>query len=381
MANTLKIKCPKCGEYFEAGEAFLQQVKEEILSEERKKQAEEIAKIRQEVKKQAEERLKQDYEVLIKQLREEAEEERQRNKKLLSQLEDLNEQLRQLRRREEERELEMKKKLAEEEEKIREETRKRILEEHELKDREKDEKLKAALRQVEELKAKIQQGSQQTQGEVLELELEEILRREFPTDEVEEVKKGQRGADVIQKVKDKKGRECGMILWESKNAVWSEQWIGKLKDDQRAIKAELAVLVVARPPEWLNNGFRYKNGVWITTRQMVTPLGWALRFDLVRLTNERLSNVGREKKTEILYRYINSLEFRNRVEAIIESFSNLQEEMERERRWFQAKWAREEKQLRKIIDHWAGMYGDLQGIIGKSLPEIKTLRLEEGENQ
>jgi hypothetical protein len=375
MPVSTKIRCPKCGEEFEVGEVLLAQIREEVLVEERKKQLEEIAKIREEVKKQAEERLKGDYEILIKQLREEAEEERQRNKKLLEQLENLSEQVRELRRKEEEAQLEMKKRLVEEEEKIREEVRKKVLEEHELKDKEKDEKLKAALKQVEELKAKIQQGSQQLQGEVLELELEEILRREFPTDEIEEVKKGQRGADVSQRVFDKKGRFCGTILWESKNAVWSEEWIGKLKDDQRAARAELAVLVVSQVPEWLTS-FKYKDGVWVTTRKMVVPLAWALRFDLVRLTAEKMANTGREKKSEILYNYINSQEFRGRVEAIIESFVALQEEMERERRWFQTKWAREEKQLRKIIDHWQGMYGDLQGIVGKSLPEMGSLRLE-----
>jgi len=380
MSVSTKIRCPKCGEEFEVGEVLLTQIREEVLVEERKKQLEEIAKIREEVKKQAEERLKGDYEVLIKQLRQETQEERERNKKLLEQLENLNEQVRQLRRKEEERRLEMAKKLAEEEDKIRQEVRKKVLEEHELKDKEKDEKLKAALRQVEELKAKIEQGSQQLQGEVLELELEEVLRREFPADEVEEVKKGQRGADVSQRVFDKKGRFCGTILWESKNASWSEDWIGKLKDDQRAAKAELAVLVVAQPPEWLNF-FKYKDGVWVATRKMVVPLAWALRFDLVRLKTEKLINTGREKKSEILYNYVNSQEFRGRVEAIIESFVGLQEEMEKERRWFQTKWAREEKQLRKIIDHWQGMYGDLQGIVGKSLPEMGSLRLEAGEKE
>jgi len=380
MALSTRIRCPKCGEDFEIGEAFLKQIKEEVLGEEREKQAQEIEKIKEEVKKQAEERLGRDYENLIGQLREEAKEERERNKKLLAELEDLTSQVRQLKRREEEKELEMKKRLVEEEEKIREEVRKKTLEEHELKDREKDEKLRAFERQVKELEAKIQQGSQQLQGEVLELELEEVLRREFPSDEIEEVKKGQRGADISQRVFDKKGRFCGLILWESKNAVWSEDWISKLKDDQRAVKADLAVLVVSQPPEWLNV-FQYKDGVWLAVRKMTVPLAWALRFDLVRLTTERLANTGREKKSEILYNYINSQEFRSRVEAVIEGFVELQEEMERERRWFQTKWAREEKQLRKIIDHWQGMYGDLQGVVGKSLPEIGSLRLGEGAEE
>ncbi|MGB9911148.1 MAG: DUF2130 domain-containing protein [Microgenomates group bacterium] len=367
MNNQLKIRCPKCGEYFDPGTAFLDQLKEQILKE-----------VKEEERKRAEEKIKEEYQRLVEQFRKEAEEEKERNRKLLQQLEELSEQVRELRRKSEEKEWELRKKLLEEEEKIKEETRRKVLAEYELQAKEKEEMLKQAQRELAELKAKMEKTSQQLQGEAMELLLEEILRKEFPIDEIEEVKKGQRGADVIQKVKDKKGRDCGIILWESKNAVWSEGWIEKLKDDQRRIKAELAVLVVARPPEWLNNGFQYKDGVWVTNRQMVIPLGWALRFDLVRINNERLMNIGREKKAEILYRYINSSEFRGRIEAIIESFSSLQEEIERERRWFQAKWAREEKQLRKFLDNWAGIYGDLQGIIGKTLPEIKSLKLEPG---
>ena len=303
-------------------------------------------------------------------------EEKERNKRLLKQLEELTEDLRKLRRRDEERELEMKKKMADEEEKIRADSRKKTLEEHELKDRESAKNLQDALKQVEELKAQMQRGSQQAQGESLELELEESLKREFPVDTIEEVKKGQRGADVLQRVIDKRGQDCGTILYESKNAQWSNQWIGKLKEDQRQANAHIAVLVVTDPPENLTT-FQYIDGVWVVLRTMAISLALALRYSLVSVHHEKLVNTGKSEKMEDLYTYITSIEFKQRIEVIGEAFGSMQEEVEREKRWFQTKWARQEKQLRRVIDNTHGMYGDLQGVV-RSLPDLKTLELSDG---
>lgn len=378
MSTTLR--CPKCGASFEPSVAFRHQMQEEILAAEKAKHADDIARVKEQTEKSVAEKVRSEQDTVIKQLQTDSLEEKERNKRLLKQLEDLNGQLRQLRRKDEERELEMQKKITDEEEKIRADTRKKTLEEHELKDREKETKLSDLMKQVEELKAKIQQGSQQAQGESLELALEEALRREFPVDIIEEVKKGQRGADILQRVIDKKGRDCGMILWESKNAQWSNLWIAKLKEDQRQAKAHLAVLVVTDPPEKLET-FQFVNGVWIVVRTMAIPLALALRFNLVNINFEKLANVGKNEKMEVLYHYITSIEFKQRIESIGEAFGNLQEEVEREKRWFQTKWARQEKQLRRVIDNTQGMYGDLQGVVGRSLGDVKTLQLDSGASE
>lgn len=367
MKNT--IKCPYCHKNIEISEALKHKIEEQV-----------VATLEAEHKADIEEVKKKTGEEVSKKIGKELVDEKERNEKLLKQLEELTDELRKLRRKDEERALEMKKTLLEEEEKIRREAREKAGEEHELKDKEKDKKLADTLKQLEDLKKKMQQGSQQTQGEVLELEIEEILKKEFPADTIEEIKKGQRGADIFQRVIDKRGRSCGTILWESKNAQWSNSWIGKLKEDQRQAKADLAVLVVTDPPNDLDT-FEYKHGVWIVVRKMIVPLALALRFDLVRINFEKLANVGKNEKTEILYRYITSTEFKHRIDAIVEAFGELQNEMEREKRWFQTKWARQEKQLRKVIDHTHGMHGDLQGVIGKSLPDIKTLKLKSGQKK
>jgi len=376
MNNT--IKCKYCGREIEISEALQHKIEEQALAVERARHKKELSDVRKQAEQAALTRLQKEFEIRFKNLQKEKEEERERNRKLLKQLEELNEELRILRRKDEERELEMKRKLVEEEEKIRQEATKKAQEEQELKLKERDLKIRQLMKALEEAKRKAAQGSQQIQGEALELELEEILKKEFPTDEIIEIKKGQRGADVLQKVIDRKGRSCGTILWESKNAQWNEAWLAKLREDQRQAKAQLSVLVVANPPESVKT-FTYRNGVWIVRRKFVVGLALALRFNLVSLYYEKLASVGKNEKMEILYQYLTGVEFKHRIEAIVESFTNLQADIEREKRYFHTKWARQEKEIRKIVDNTHGMYGDLQAVTDRALQPIKQLELPPGD--
>jgi hypothetical protein len=373
------IRCKYCGKEFEITDALEHDLVEKAVIREKEKYQKDLEIARNEWEKQAINKIKSDFQYQLQRLEKEKQEEKERNLKLLKELELLTGEIRSLKRKDEERDLEMKKKLSENEEKVREEIRKTISQENNLKDLEKDKKLHDALLQIDTLKAKIQQGSVQTQGEVLELEIENILRNKFPSDEILEVKKGERGADIIQKVIDKRSRNCGMILWETKNAQWSESWINKLKEDQREKKADLAVLVVENMPD-KSEIYTYKEGVWITTRKAVTGLALALRFDLVHLYNEKQSHIGKNEKMEILYQYLKSPDFRLKIEAIVDAFTNLQNEQEREKRWFTLKWSRQEKELRKIIDNTYGMYGELQAVTGRELKQIKALDTPENES-
>jgi hypothetical protein len=300
--------------------------------------------------------------------------ERERNTKLIKQLEELTDTLRTLRQKDEERDLTYKQQLAVDEDRIRIDTRKTVTDEFLLKDREKEMQLADARRQVEELRAKIQQGSQQAQGEVLELELEELLRETFRDDEIVEVKKGQRGADVLQKVIDGKGRACGSILWESKNAQWQEGWLAKLRADQRAAKADIGVVLTVHSPADVET-LLYREGVWIVKRPFAKDVASLLRHILTAVHAERSNQTGKDEKTAILYEYLTSVEFKHRVQAIVEGFTYLWNDIEREKRWFATKWARQEKEVRKIIDSTQGMYGDLQAVTGRSLPAIGALEL------
>src|SRR5918911_2285957 len=370
------ITCPNCKTEIPLSDAFQHEIEAGVLAAERARHQRELEAATKAIEFAATKKASDDAAQREAALRADAAEEKERNRKLLSQLEEMTTELRALRRKDEERELAYKQQLAAEEERIRAEARRSVADEYQLKDREKDERLAAALRQVKELEAKMQQGSQQAQGEALELEIEELLREAFRDDEISEIKKGQRGADVIEKIIDRRGRNCGTILWETKNGKWQEAWLAKLRDDQREAKAHIAVLVAANPPADIET-FVNRDGVWIVRRRYARDLASLLRHILIAVYAERANQAGKDEKMEILYGYLISPEFQHRVQAIVEGFTYLLNDVEREKRWFETKWARQEKEIRKIIDSTQGMYGDLQAVTGRSLPTIAALEAPE----
>lgn len=277
-------------------------------------------------------------------------------------------------------ELETARRIDAERQRIREETLKEASEQHHVKDAEKDHKLREALRANEELQRKLQQGSQQTQGEVLELELEEILTAHCPFDEILPVSKGTRGADVLQRVSTRSGVSCGSIIWEAKRTKnWSDGWISKLKDDQREAKADVAVLVTDTLPKDIS-GFGFRDGIWITTPRLILGLAVALRQALMQVAHARLAAAGKNEKIETVFNYLTGSEFRQRVEAIVRGFIAMKEDLEEEKRVSTKRWAKREKQLDLIIGNTSGMYGDLQGLIGTSMQPIPALEPAESED-
>jgi len=278
-------------------------------------------------------------------------------------------------------ELEVARRVDEEQTRIREEAIKQTREEHFLRDKEKDRQLDALRKKIEELSRNAEQRSQQAQGEVLELEIEDLLKANFPYDSIEPVPKGKRGADVLQKVHTAQGQYCGTIVWESKRTkAWGNDWIEKLKGDQRLAKAEIAVIVSVELPKEVNH-FGYIDGVWVTDFFTALGAAKALRSGLVEIFSARQSLVGKSEKMEMLYRYLSGPEFRQRVGSIIESFKAMKQDLDQEKIALQRIWAKREKQIHKMLESTAGMYGDMQGIIGASLPEIKELEPPHGESE
>jgi hypothetical protein len=270
-------------------------------------------------------------------------------------------------------ELTLTRRLDEERSKIRETAKKEADEERRLKDAEKDSLINTLRTQIEDLRRKSEQGSQQLQGEVLEVALEQLLRRYFPFDEITPVAKGIHGGDVVQTVRDATGAVAGQILWESKRTKnWSDGWLPKLRDDQRAAKAQVAILVTIELPKDVTT-FRHIDGVWVTSSPCAIPLASALRTALIEVAAAKRSVEGRNDKMELLYSYLSGPEFRHRVEGIVEAFVTLREDLEAEKRATQRMWAKREKQLERATAQTAGMYGDLSGIIGASLPAIESL--------
>ena len=244
-----------------------------------------------------------------------------------------------------------------------------------LKVMEKDQTIASMQQKIEELKQKAEQGSQQLQGEVQELELETLLRAKFPFDSIEPVPKGEFGGDVLQRVVSQSGQASGSILWESKRTKnWSDGWLVKLREDQRTAKAEVSVLVSQALPKGTET-FDVIDGVWVTSPRAALPVATILRHTLLQVGMARQVSEGQQTKTEMIYQYLTGPRFRQRVEAIVEAFSTMQEDLDRERKAIMKQWAKREEQIERVMGATVGMYGDLQGIAGKSLQEIEGLEL------
>ncbi len=245
-----------------------------------------------------------------------------------------------------------------------------------LKVAERDQKIASMQRTIEELQRKAEQGSQQLQGEVLELEMESLLRAKFPFDTIEPVPKGEFGGDTLQRVVSQSGVMSGTILWESKRTKnWSSGWLVKLREDQRTAKAEISVLVSQALPDGIET-FDVIDGVWVTHPRAILPVATILRHSLLQVSNARLISEGQQTKAEMVYQYLTGPRFRQRVEAIVEAFSSMQEDLDKERKAIMKQWAKRDEQIERVMGATVGMYGDLQGIAGKSLREIEGLELE-----
>lgn len=235
-------------------------------------------------------------------------------------------------------------------------------------------KIEDAQRANEDLRRKLEQGSQQLQGEVLELEIEHALIDSFRHDRIEEVKKGVRGADVLQTVCTPTGQICGRIIWEAKRAEnWSEAWLQKLKDDQQVSDARIAVLVTTALPKGVNEPFFQRDGVWVTSPLMIRPVAEALRTLLLETYRVEMINTGKEEKIAQLYTYMTSENFSRKIRTVVESFVTMKSQLDSEKRAMHKQWATREAQINRVTETMASFVGELQAIAQNALPQLDNI--------
>jgi len=366
------IKCPKCGAEIPLTEALTGQIEEKIRQQCQTQLDEDRKKLQDEAAKQASDKLYRELADLKEQLQSKTKtlDEAQKNEL------ELRKQKRELEEHQKTIDLEVARKIDAERKQIQDATQKQIVDEFRQKDLEKDKTISDLTRLVEEMRRKAEQGSMQTQGEVMELELEAILNSTFPMDQIEPVAKGIKGADSLQHVRDGLGRNCGIIIWESKQTKnWSNDWIEKLKEDQRQAKAEIAVIRSAALPKDIKR-FGMTDGVWVTDHDSAMPLAAALRISLISVAQARLTQEDKQGKMEVLYSYLTGQEFKQRVEAIIESFDQMKRDLDAEKKAMAGIWAKREKQMEQVVGNLVGMRGDMEGIVGNVMPQIEALDLK-----
>jgi hypothetical protein len=274
-------------------------------------------------------------------------------------------------------ELTVQRRMDEERDKVRDETRRERDEQYRLKIAEKDKVIGDMQKQLDEARRKAEQGSQQTQGDVAEQDLESLLSAQFPLDEITPIGKGREGADRLQRVIMQSGQSCGAVLWERKRTKnWSNDWLEKARDDQRAAKANIVVIVSDALPSGLVNFDRIDN-VWVTSPVCAVPLANALRQTLIETGMATRAMEGRQEKESLVYAHVTGAEFRQRISLMVEAILSMREQHEKEKTAMRRIWAEREKQFDRLVSGTASIYGGFRGIVGATLPEIKGLILPE----
>jgi hypothetical protein len=369
------ITCPKCSAEFALVDGLAQKTIDQYEADLDKVFREREDEITARVKKQAETKaasdLKDQLELLQEQLKDKDEALDTAKQKEL-------EHLREKRKLEDARkdlELEIERKVdalkGELEEKIKSEEEDRF----NLLEREYKKKLDAAETAAKEMERKLRQGSVQLQGEILELKIEDDLAAAFPNDTINPVKSGKRGADVIQEVISQSGKSCGKILYEVKRAQnWSSKWLDKLKEDQIAEGADHAVLATTALPKDATDAINFINGVWVISEGAVVVLAGMLRYSLLEVNKVKIAHTDRESKVELLYEYLNSPQFAQKLRVVADSFQKMNDDINRERAAMERLWSKREAEVKRVLMSMAGIVGDLQGYSQTPLPQLDDIK-------
>ncbi len=257
----------------------------------------------------------------------------------------------------------------------REKIEKALHEKNELKFKQQEEQLEMLRNELKNAQRKAELSSQQLQGEVQELAIEEFLRQKFPLDCIEEIKKGQRGGDCIQVVHTREFQNCGKIYYESKRTKeFQKAWVEKLKSDMREIGADVGVIVSEALPKEMERMGLFE-GVWVCSFEEFKGLSAVLREGVIQVNLAKKSQENKGDKVDLLYHYLTSSEFSMQVNAIIEGFEQLRADLEREKRAMNKIWKSREKQIDKVFEGTINMYGSIKGIAGNAIGQVKALEL------
>jgi hypothetical protein len=380
-----EVVCPQCSHAFPLSEGISRQAIERHAAEHERALAERRKALEAELAAEAKRRAERDAAQQLNHLKDAYETDLRAAKETLEAKERtlagfrdaelaLRRQLRELEEKSRNQDVELARKLDAERQKIEAAARSAIGEEFSRKEAQLRAQIDSAQREAADLKRKLEQGSQQTQGEALEIELQALLAAAFPMDEIVPVPKGVTGADLLQRVRSASGALCGTIVWEAKQTRnWQAAWIQKLKDDQQSVGAEIAVLVTRAMPREAREPFVRESDVWVTRFDAARPLAEALRTTLLEMHKLRQANLGRSEKMELLYNYICSPQFAQRVKSVVEGFEAMRRDLDAEKAAMTRIWKKREMQLTRMTTGMLGVVGDLQGIGQDSLPQLDSI--------
>jgi hypothetical protein len=371
------IICKHCGKEIEITEALLHQVEEKVKREVSKDVEQEIQKARleaaQAAKKETEAKQSLEFESLQKQLLEQ----KQKNDEFRQKELELRDEKRKIEEEKKQMILDIERKMDDERKTLQERVIKEEEEKYRFKDKEKETQIENLKRMLDEAQRKASGVSQQVQGEVLEVDLEEQLISSFLTDSIEPVAKGAKGGDIVQVVKNSMGKVAGSILWETKRAKWTPSWLPKLREDARKVGATSSILVSEDLPKEIES-FGFIDGVLVTTYSYAISLAVIVRRGIMQTAAAKSAAANKDETLEMVYQYLQSDAFRHRIEGYIEGISIMRVDLDSEKRSMERIWKRREMQILKAESSISKLAGELEGIMGSAFPAIKQLTLDSG---
>ena len=370
-----EIKCPHCGEEIDVNEALSRQYEDELRKQYDDKLAREIKENRAKLEQSLKEKIEEDKAEQIQSLQDELNEKSKQVRALNKAQADVERLKREKEELEGEIKLEAEKELNKKLRVAKEEFRKTEQTQFELELSTQKKIVNDLKIQLQDAQRKAEQGSQQLQGEVQELAIEEWLRDQFPLDAIEEIKKGQSGADCVQIVNTRTRQNCGSIYYESKRTKsFSQRWVDKFKADIREKNADIGVLVTESMPKGMER-LGLIGGVWICSFDEFKGLCTVLRESVIQIDKAIGTQDNKGDKMNMLYGFLTSNEFRLQIEAIVEGFTQMKSDLEREKQSMLGIWKRREKQIEKVLLNTNYMYNSIKGIAGDTVPKVKLLEL------
>ena len=379
------ISCPKCGHKFAVADALSDQIRSSMQAEMQKeilllekRFAEQKLLFEQEAEKKAAQKAHEESALRLGEMQQALAERNKQVEEFRQQELDLRRKQRELEEGKAALELDVARRLDEEREKMRNDVALKIQEEHRRKDLEKDKVINDLKSALDDMKRKAEQGSMETQGEVLEQDMEDRLRRSFPYDEFRAIKKGEKGADLVQTVRTSQGQVCGTLLWEMKNAKhWGKDWIQKLKDDVMREKADIGIITSVVMYAEIRH-FGLAEGIWVAEPEFALALAVALRGQLIAVEQERIAATGKNEKVELIHRYFAGPEFRQKIQSLADVFMALGKQVLAERAAMERQWKERQNQIDRLLVNTAHLFGDVRALIGAEVQDIPALRLGEG---
>ena len=213
-------------------------------------------------------------------------------------------------------------------------------------------------------------------GEAAELHLLDRLKEAFPTHKFREIKKGAKGADILQNVISSSGANVGHIYYESKRTKsWQQTWIAKFKDDLREKNIDIGILVTSALPKDFSGDFAYIEGIWVCSSRFASQLALVISHQLLEVAKVKAASDGKSSLQGHVYDYITGSEFISKVKVIAESHQNLIENLDKEKIAMERIWSSRRKEIERSFVNVAQIFGDLEGVTEGGMQSIEALKL------